>query len=157
MPPRRPSSRSILPNFLRRLAVTVVKPLVSKRLWQRLRSVFAQPKNPSAQQQRGQLLRNMNLGQLAAEFGSDKWGVHYYTPHYERHLAHLKKERFSLLEIGIGGYARQRKGGASLRMWTFLARRSLAWTSRTSPSSIGTGFGPTVGAGPMRTCYAALP
>ncbi|MBA4170768.1 MAG: hypothetical protein H0X68_10240 [Chloroflexi bacterium] len=59
----------------------------------------------------------MNLGQLAAEFGSDKWGVHYYTPHYERHLAHLRKERFSLLEIGIGGYARQREGGASLRMW----------------------------------------
>ncbi|MBO0748522.1 MAG: hypothetical protein J2O47_09220, partial [Acidimicrobiaceae bacterium] len=42
---------------------------------------------------------------------------HWYTPHYERHLKHLKGRRFTLLEIGIGGNARPKQGGASLRMW----------------------------------------
>ncbi len=63
----------------------------------------ARPHSPLVAWGATRLLRNMNLGQLAAEFGSDKWGVHYYTPHYERHLAHLRKERCTLLEIGIGG------------------------------------------------------
>ena len=90
-----------MPTFLRRLAVGIVKPLVSERIWLRLRSPFA-----------------MSLSELAAEFKSDKWGSHYYTPHYERHLSRLKTERFTLLEIGIGGYAHQRKGGASLKMWS---------------------------------------
>ena len=57
------------------------------------------------------------LSELATRFGSDKWGTHRYTPHYERHLAHLRDRRFSLFEIGIGGYNRPGKGGASLRMW----------------------------------------
>ena len=59
----------------------------------------------------------MSLTELAQEFGTDKWGDHRYTPHYQRHLEHLRREKFTLLEIGIGGYARQRRGGASLRMW----------------------------------------
>ena len=59
----------------------------------------------------------MNLTELAQEFGTDKWGVHRYTPHYERHLEDLRNERFTLLEIGIGGYQRRRRGGNSLRMW----------------------------------------
>ncbi len=59
----------------------------------------------------------MNLTELAQEFGTDKWGLHRYTPHYERHLAQLRQERFTMLEIGIGGYRRSGDGGASLRMW----------------------------------------
>lgn len=58
------------------------------------------------------------LTALARQFGTDKWGTwHHYTPHYDRHLGHLRDERFTLLEIGIGGYAREKQGGASLRMW----------------------------------------
>jgi len=44
-------------------------------------------------------------------------GCTRYTPHYEHHLAHLKNEKFTLIEIGIGGYSREKQGGASLRMW----------------------------------------
>lgn len=63
-------------------------------------------------------LGEQSLTALAQHFGTDKWGrIHRYTPHYERNLGHLKNERFTLLEIGIGGYAREQKGGASLRMW----------------------------------------
>ena len=59
----------------------------------------------------------MNLTELAQEFKTDKWGTHRYTTHYQRHLEHLRGERFSMLEIGIGGYARAKQGGSSLRMW----------------------------------------
>ncbi len=58
-----------------------------------------------------------SLTELAIEFGTDKWGRHRYTPHYEGHLSPLRDEKFTLLEIGIGGYKRQGAGGASLRMW----------------------------------------
>ena len=60
---------------------------------------------------------SLDLTELAVEFGTDKWGVHRYTPHYQRHLEHLRGEKFTLLEIGIGGYARKRRSGASLKMW----------------------------------------
>lgn len=63
-------------------------------------------------------LSEESLTALARHFRTDKWGRrHRYTPHYERHLGHLKNERFTLLEIGIGGYRRDQEGGASLRMW----------------------------------------
>ncbi len=58
----------------------------------------------------------MDLTGLALEFGTDKWGVHRYTPHYQRHLEHLRGEEFTLLELGVGGYTRS-LGGASLKMW----------------------------------------
>ena len=60
---------------------------------------------------------SLDLTELAVEFGTDKWGVHRYTPHYQRHLEHLRREKFVLLEIGIGGYTRKRRSGASLKMW----------------------------------------
>lgn len=60
---------------------------------------------------------SMSLTELAQEFGSDKWGVHRYTPHYERHFAHLRDREMLVIELGIGGYARERQGGSSLRMW----------------------------------------
>lgn len=58
------------------------------------------------------------LTALAQQFGTDKWSAyHRYTPHYERHLGHLRDEEMTFLEIGIGGYSREGQGGASLRMW----------------------------------------
>lgn len=90
---------------LRRLAVVTVKPLVGDRLWRHLRRAFSF------------LLPAPSLSALAIRFRSDKWGQHWYTRHYERHLGHLKHQRFTLLEIGIGGYSRPGAGGASIRMW----------------------------------------
>ena len=58
-----------------------------------------------------------NLTELAIEFRTDKWGVHKYTPHYERHLQHLRRDSFTLLELGIGGYKKRRRSGASMKMW----------------------------------------
>lgn len=55
-----------------------------------------------------------SLADLATKHGTDKWGVHRYAPHYERHLQSLRRESFDLFEIGIGGVER---AGASLRMW----------------------------------------
>jgi hypothetical protein len=90
-------------QLLKRLAVRHVKPRVSRELWERLRG-HSEPPPPS-------------LTEIARRTGTDKWGLHYYTPHYERHLAHLRYEELVLLEIGVGGYAREGQGGASLRMW----------------------------------------
>lgn len=74
---------------------------------------------PTPEQARRARLRASNLTELAEEFGTDKWGLHRYTPHYERHLQHLRGERFTLLELGIGGFGRQerKRSGASLKMW----------------------------------------
>jgi hypothetical protein len=58
-----------------------------------------------------------DLPTLARHFGTDKWGTHRYAQHYERHFLPFKHEKFTLLEIGIGGYSRDKQGGASLRMW----------------------------------------
>jgi hypothetical protein len=72
---------------------------------------------PPAAPTRRERLRAMDLNELATEFRTDKYGIHRYTPHYQRHLEHLRKDAFTLFEIGIGGYSRHRQGGASLRMW----------------------------------------
>ncbi|MDP2773673.1 MAG: hypothetical protein Q8O61_08955 [Nocardioides sp.] len=109
---------------------------MSPKVWDRLKAIGSapapasparrtapkrKPARPAPQLTEAQLrrraLRAMSLTELADHFGTDKTGMHFYTPHYERHFGHLRKERFTLLEIGIGGYARSRKGGASLRMW----------------------------------------
>ncbi|GGN09421.1 hypothetical protein GCM10011609_56440 [Lentzea pudingi] len=67
-----------------------------------------------------------DLGELAVEFGSDKWGdLHWYTQHYERHFARLRTEPVKVLEIGIGGYDDPDSGGASLRMWQRYFQRGL--------------------------------
>lgn len=84
-------------------AVRHVKPLLSDAAWERLRG-RPEPARPS-------------LTDIAERTGTDKWGLHYYTPHYERHLGHLRDEAFVLLEIGVGGYARTGQGGGSVRMW----------------------------------------
>jgi len=61
--------------------------------------------------------RACSLTDLAQRFGTDKWGTHFYTPHYERHLRQLRDQPVTLLEIGVGGYQRAGSGGESLRMW----------------------------------------
>ena len=101
-----PRSRS---TALKRFAVKTVKPRVSDPVWQAL----SRPSSASEQLR----LRRMNLNELAEEFGTDKWGRHWYTQHYQRHLEQWRRDRFTLLEIGIGGYRYSGKGGASLRMW----------------------------------------
>ena len=108
-------------HALRRAAVTKIKPWLSDEAWQRLRGLGSAARigapEPTPQQLRRERLAAMDLTELATEFRTDKWGIHRYTPHYQRHLESLRDERFTLLEIGIGGYARERQGGASLRMW----------------------------------------
>jgi hypothetical protein len=97
--------------MIREFAVRHVKPLVSAGVWQRLRRIqLGNRPSPVLGVQPG-------LSELAVRHGTDKWGRHRYTPHYEFHLSHLKDESFTLLEIGIGGYQSTRAGGASLRMW----------------------------------------
>jgi hypothetical protein len=62
--------------------------------------------------------RRPSLTALAKKHGTDKWGTrHRYTPHYAATLRHLRRDTFTLLEIGIGGYSKAGAGGASLRMW----------------------------------------
>lgn len=92
-------------DYLKRAAVRHVKPRVSPERWARLRGGDRESEP------------RPDLTTIADRTGTDKWGVHYYTPHYHRHLAHLRDESFVLLEIGVGGYARDGQGGASLRMW----------------------------------------
>lgn len=57
------------------------------------------------------------LTELAKKHASDKWGSHFYTPHYHAFFQHLRQEPIRLLEIGVGGYKDPNKGGESLRMW----------------------------------------
>ncbi len=66
-----------------------------------------------------------DLAELAVRFGSDKWGEHWYTKHYDRHFAPFKDRRVTVLELGIGGYDDPSAGGASLRMWRHYFRRGV--------------------------------
>lgn len=113
---------------LRRAAVKTVKPRVSAQTWQNLRLTAARfgggKRRPAAKKRtstpaREQLpaLAERDLASLAQLYGTDKWGTHRYAPHYERHFSKFKHKSFTLLEIGIGGYSREKQGGASLRMW----------------------------------------
>jgi demethylmacrocin O-methyltransferase len=65
-----------------------------------------------------------DLNRLATLFGSDKWGSHWYTPHYDRYFRPLKSKRLNVLEIGVGGYEYLDIGGGSLRMWKAYFRNS---------------------------------
>jgi hypothetical protein len=111
-----------------------VKPLLSDQAWQQLRRLdpgsserdarraaraAAQRAAQDAAREaaRAADLSRRSLTELAELFETDKWGRHRYTPHYEDRLAPFKHRSFALLEIGIGGYALERQGGASLRMW----------------------------------------
>ena len=62
------------------------------------------------------------LDLLAALCGTDKYGVHDYTPVYEALARPLRRQPVSLLELGVGGYG-SRLGGESLLMWAAYFRR----------------------------------
>jgi hypothetical protein len=128
-------------DVLSKLVVKTLKPVLSDAAWNRLRGLDPRARErdreraardakrekqraaeseakAAAQRERAAAdLSTRSLTQLAQHFKTDKWGRHRYTPHYERHLGHLKKKSFTLFEIGIGGYANSGEGGASLRMW----------------------------------------
>lgn len=71
--------------------------------------------------------RPKDLSELAARFGSDKWGGRWYTPHYQRHFEPYRELPAKVLEIGIGGYDAIDAGGESLRMWKHYFRRGLIY------------------------------
>lgn len=65
-----------------------------------------------------------DLTKLAQLHVCDKWGTHYYTPHYAFHFKKFRREEINLLEIGVGGYKNPDRGGASLRMWKDYLRKA---------------------------------
>ena len=65
-----------------------------------------------------------DLTRLADLYGTDKWGTHWYTPHYNRFFQPMKSRHLNVLEIGVGGYEFSNLGGASLRMWKAFFRKS---------------------------------
>jgi hypothetical protein len=107
-------------DLLKRVVVRHVKPRVRPEVWDRLRGHSDPPprrRDPRPRRRSSRRGRRPSLTELAQGTSTDKWGGHYYTPHYERHLHHLRNQSFVLLEIGVGGYARSGQGGGSLRMW----------------------------------------
>jgi demethylmacrocin O-methyltransferase len=58
-----------------------------------------------------------DLTKLAIIYDTDKYGIHHYTPHYQKYFRKYKYKKIRLLEIGVGGYESPDKGGNSLRMW----------------------------------------
>ena len=62
-------------------------------------------------------MQHDDLTELAIKHGTDKWGSHYYTPHYHHHFSRFREKKINLLEIGVGGYEDPHAGGESLRMW----------------------------------------
>ncbi|KAA2262584.1 class I SAM-dependent methyltransferase [Solihabitans fulvus] len=68
----------------------------------------------------------LDLGRLAAYYGTDKWGpLHQYTRRYEQHLSPWRDRRVTILEIGVGGYDDPQDGGESLRMWKHYFPRAI--------------------------------
>ena len=57
------------------------------------------------------------LTRLAIKHGTDKWGLHFYTPLYHELFCHLRDQPIRLLEIGVGGYSRHNNAGHSLILW----------------------------------------
>ena len=57
-----------------------------------------------------------SLDLIAALCGTDKFGLHHYTPVYEALARPLRRRPVALLELGVGGYGHG-LGGESLLMW----------------------------------------
>jgi hypothetical protein len=76
---------------------------------------------------RGLTVQPVDLDELSLRMGSDKWGTHYYTQHYQRHFAPLRDRCLTVLELGIGGFGDPAAGGGSLRMWKRLFRRAMIY------------------------------
>jgi hypothetical protein len=104
---------------VRRRVAQAVQPHVPESIWSGVvaadRSVHKTVRQVSALVRKPAM--DKDLCALAEHFGTDKWGTHRYAQHYQRHLEHLRRREFALLEIGVGGYRRAGVGGASLRAW----------------------------------------
>lgn len=57
------------------------------------------------------------LSRLAVLYGTDKFGYHDYTPNYFKLLGDWQDRRLRMLEIGVGGYGDEDRGGESLEVW----------------------------------------
>lgn len=71
---------------------------------------------------RTQQYSSPSFSELARKHPSDKWTVHHYEQPYSNHLGPFRSSKFTLLEIGIGGwngkdYSDRGRGGDSLRFW----------------------------------------
>ncbi|HEY8789980.1 MAG TPA: hypothetical protein VIM10_12725 [Actinopolymorphaceae bacterium] len=104
-------------TFVKAVAVKTVKPIVGESAWRRLRAVVRAATRPARPPSPVKKRSARTLTELGREFKTDKVSIHHYTERYEHHLRHLRSKRFTLLEVGIGGYRRDGAGGASLRMW----------------------------------------
>ncbi|MFI5557891.1 class I SAM-dependent methyltransferase [Amycolatopsis japonica] len=71
----------------------------------------------------------VDLNELATRYRADKWGIHFYTQHYQRHFEPLRHRPLTILEIGVGGLGLEdpSMGGASLRMWKRYFPRALVY------------------------------
>lgn len=68
-----------------------------------------------------------DLPELSLQYGSDKWGLHYYLPRYEEHFRRFRDIPATILEIGVGGYGDPSHGGGSLRTWKRFFHRGLIY------------------------------
>lgn len=68
-----------------------------------------------------------DLPELSLRFGSDKWGLHYYLPHYDKHFSPFREIPATILEIGVGGYDDPESGGGSLRTWKRYFHRGMIY------------------------------
>lgn len=57
------------------------------------------------------------LSRLAILYGTDKFGYHDYTPNYHQMLQGWRDRPLRMLEIGVGGYGGEDRGGESLEVW----------------------------------------
>lgn len=69
----------------------------------------------------------VDLTELVLRFGSDKWGFHHYTGHYDRYFSSVRDLPVTVLELGIGGYGDPASGGGSLRAWKRYFHRGLVF------------------------------
>ena len=112
------STRSSVGRALRRtLPEPVYQRVVKADKAARKGTWLARSRVAKAQRARQERARAADFAALAAHYGTDKWGTHRYAQHYQRHLEQFRGQKFAMLEIGIGGYKHEGKGGASLRAW----------------------------------------
>ncbi|MBI1418326.1 MAG: hypothetical protein GC146_13985 [Limimaricola sp.] len=57
------------------------------------------------------------LSRLAIRHGTDKFGYHDYTPNYHKLFERFRDRPVKVLEIGVGGYQDEDRGGQSLATW----------------------------------------
>lgn len=74
---------------------------------------------------RGSADEALDLTDLLLRAGSDKWGLHFYTEHYERYFRPFRDRPIVLLELGIGGFDDPAVGGGSLRAWSRYFHRGI--------------------------------